>query len=144
VQSVRRSRNRHPAAGPSPPPDLEADPRPRAPRLSHHSLTAYGRVALHPADVVVPDLPGDFGEPYGTPRSVEGAHRVVRVRVDGCRRDARGALKLSRWAAAWTTTAPTSRPPPQRPHAAGWWMYTTRSGDAVLLIEAGRASTVVV
>ena len=32
----------------------EADPRPRHRAVSHHSLTAYGRVALVPADVVVP------------------------------------------------------------------------------------------
>jgi hypothetical protein len=31
-----------------------ADPRERHRGVSHHSLTAYGRVALHPADVVVP------------------------------------------------------------------------------------------
>lgn len=31
-----------------------ADPRARHRGVSHHSLTAYGRVALHPADVVVP------------------------------------------------------------------------------------------
>ena len=32
-----------------------ADPRPRHRGVSHHSLTAYGRVALAPADLVVPD-----------------------------------------------------------------------------------------
>ncbi|MCW2680909.1 MAG: hypothetical protein JWM62_2310 [Frankiales bacterium] len=32
----------------------EADPRPRHRGVSHHSMTAYGRVALAPADVVVP------------------------------------------------------------------------------------------
>jgi len=32
----------------------EVDPRPRHRGVSHHSLTAYGRVALAPADVVVP------------------------------------------------------------------------------------------
>jgi hypothetical protein len=32
----------------------EADPRPRHRGVSHHSLTAYGRVALAPADLVVP------------------------------------------------------------------------------------------
>lgn len=38
-----------------------ADPRERHRGVSHHSLTAYGRVALAAADVVVPLLPGDFG-----------------------------------------------------------------------------------
>lgn len=35
-----------------------ADPRPRHRGLSHHSLTAYGRVALCPADLAVPDFAG--------------------------------------------------------------------------------------
>ena len=39
----------------------EADPRERHRGISHHSLTSYGRVALARADVVVPDLPGEFG-----------------------------------------------------------------------------------
>ena len=39
----------------------EADPRERHHGISHHSLTAYGRIAAHPADIVVPLLPGDFG-----------------------------------------------------------------------------------
>lgn len=34
-----------------------ADRRERHRGLSHHSLTAYGRVALRPADIAVPDLP---------------------------------------------------------------------------------------
>jgi hypothetical protein len=40
----------------------EADARARHQGVSHHSLTAYGRVALAPADVPVPRLPGAFGE----------------------------------------------------------------------------------
>lgn len=40
----------------------EADPRERHRGLSHHSSTAYGRVALVPADVPVPLLPGPFGQ----------------------------------------------------------------------------------
>ncbi len=39
----------------------EADPRARHRGLSHHSETAYGRVALVPADLPVPVLPGTFG-----------------------------------------------------------------------------------
>jgi hypothetical protein len=39
----------------------DADPRQRHYGVSHHSLTSYGRVALARADVVVPDLPGEFG-----------------------------------------------------------------------------------
>ncbi|MCU1676150.1 MAG: hypothetical protein JWM93_908 [Frankiales bacterium] len=39
-----------------------ADARERHMGVSHHSLTAYGRVALRAADVVVPELSGPFGE----------------------------------------------------------------------------------
>jgi hypothetical protein len=35
-----------------------ADTRARHRGISHHSLTAYGRVATHPADLAVPDLAG--------------------------------------------------------------------------------------
>ena len=59
-----------------------ADARERHRGISHHSLTAYGRVALAPADVVVPDLTldptelpapgssgstGRAGDPHGSP-----------------------------------------------------------------------------
>lgn len=39
----------------------EADPRERHRGVSHHSLTAYGRVSLVPADVPVPRLPEELG-----------------------------------------------------------------------------------
>jgi hypothetical protein len=59
------------------------DPRDRHRGVSHHSLTAYGRVALVPCDIVVPLLPGDFG---ATVRAAAGAlgprHRLVEVPVD--------------------------------------------------------------
>ncbi len=62
----------------------EADPRPRHYGVSHHSLTAYGRVALASADVVVPVL----DEPMATPLAEAAAalaerHRIVDVEVDG-------------------------------------------------------------
>lgn len=61
-----------------------ADPRPRHHGISHHSLTAYGRVALAPADVVVPVLDGDLGrlieEQAG---AFETRHRLVRAAVVG-------------------------------------------------------------
>ncbi|WP_238013318.1 DUF3866 family protein [Dactylosporangium sp. AC04546] len=42
----------------------DADPRPRHRGVSHHSLTAFGRVALAPADLVMPsDLPADLAGP---------------------------------------------------------------------------------
>jgi Protein of unknown function (DUF3866) len=61
-----------------------ADPRKRHQGVSHHSLTAYGRVALARADVVVPDLP----EPRATRVAADvaplaGHHRLVTVPVDG-------------------------------------------------------------
>ena len=64
----------------------QADPRDRHRGISHHSLTAYGRVALAPADVVVPDLPGEFGARVtaaAAPLAVR--HNLVRVSVAGLR-----------------------------------------------------------
>jgi hypothetical protein len=61
-----------------------ADPRPRHRGVSHHSLTAYGRVALAEADVVVPMLPGAFGDQIREAASaLAGRHRLVEVAVDG-------------------------------------------------------------
>lgn len=59
-----------------------ADPRERHLGVSHHSLTAYGRVALAPADVVVPvedpDSPLDTGTGTGT--GTDRAALLARVR----------------------------------------------------------------
>lgn len=61
-----------------------ADPRPRHRGVSHHSLTAYGRVALAAADVVVPDLPPPFGDELrDAVEALRARHTVVRVPVDG-------------------------------------------------------------
>jgi hypothetical protein len=67
-----------------------ADPRPRHRGVSHHSLTAYGRVALAPADVVVPGLPAslaDLGARVREQAAILGApagrHRLVEVPTDG-------------------------------------------------------------
>jgi hypothetical protein len=81
------------------------DPRPRHRGVSHHSITAYGRVALAPADLVVPDgldaelaaavdaalaplamKPAEWPQPApsaGRHRTSAGRHRIVRVGVDG-------------------------------------------------------------
>src|SRR6516162_10014909 len=62
----------------------EADPRERHRGISHHSLTAYGRVALARADVVVPGLPGRFGAQVSAGAAVLAArHAIVTVPVDG-------------------------------------------------------------
>ena len=62
----------------------QEDPRPRHRGVSHHSLTAYGRVALVPADVVVPMLPGEFGESVRrSAATLADRHRLVEVPVDG-------------------------------------------------------------
>ena len=65
----------------------QADPRPRHQGLSHHSRTAFGRVALVAADLAVPVLPGDFGALVRR-QALElavptGRHRLVDVEVDG-------------------------------------------------------------
>lgn len=65
----------------------QADPRPRHRGVSHHSLTAIGRVALAPCDVVVPILDGEFGASVAARAddlcAPRGRHRRVDVHVDG-------------------------------------------------------------
>lgn len=69
-----------------------ADPRARHRGISHHSLTAYGRVALRPADIAVPDFAGDGSadladlvEPVAAAAATLTAHRLVSVELDGLR-----------------------------------------------------------
>jgi hypothetical protein len=62
----------------------DADPRERHRGISHHSLTAYGRIALARADVVVPDLPGEFGaEVAAAAAPLADRHDLVVVSTDG-------------------------------------------------------------
>ena len=68
----------------------QADARARHRGVSHHSMTAYGRVALAGADIVVPDLEGPLGaqvrqeaEALCAPRPGAGQHRLVEVPTDG-------------------------------------------------------------
>ncbi|MFH5823285.1 DUF3866 family protein [Georgenia sp. AZ-5] len=73
-----------------------ADPRERHRGISHHSLTAYGRVALAPADVVVPRFDGDSALEDGLAAlaarvrqqadglvAPTGVHRLVEVSTRG-------------------------------------------------------------
>jgi hypothetical protein len=61
------------------------DARPRHRGVSHHSLTAYGRVALLPADLVIPTpLPPDLASSVDAALSPLAArHNLVRVGTDG-------------------------------------------------------------
>lgn len=63
----------------------DADPRPRHRGVSHHSLTAYGRVALAPADLVVPaGLPAELAaEVNASLASLSSRHRIVTVDTAG-------------------------------------------------------------
>jgi hypothetical protein len=62
----------------------QADARERHAGVSHHSLTAYGRVALARADVVVPALPGPFGDRVAAQAAVlSSRHAIVTVPVGG-------------------------------------------------------------
>jgi hypothetical protein len=62
----------------------DADPRSRHQGISHHSLTAYGKVALAAADVVLPALPGPLGDRIAAEAAPLGSrHRLVTVPVDG-------------------------------------------------------------
>src|SRR5438105_10591829 len=55
----------------------QADPRMRHRGVSHHSLTAYGRVALARADVVVPVLGGEFGASVEAEASRLGSRHAI-------------------------------------------------------------------
>jgi Protein of unknown function (DUF3866) len=62
----------------------EADARARHRGVSHHSLTAYGRVALARADVVVPVLGGEFGAQVAAQAQVLAPrHHLVSVETGG-------------------------------------------------------------
>ena len=68
----------------------QADARERHRGISHHSMTAYGRVALTTADIVVPGLPGALGEQIDAqarelcgPRPGGTRHHRVDTGVDG-------------------------------------------------------------
>jgi hypothetical protein len=62
----------------------EVDPRPRHRGVSHHTLTALGRVALAQADVVLPVVEGDFGQAIRDAcRPLARRHRIVDVGLDG-------------------------------------------------------------
>jgi hypothetical protein len=75
----------------------DADPRERHRGVSHHSLTAYGRVALARADVVVPELDGEFGKLVAAEAAgLAGRHDVVAVPVGGLEAALRAApVRLS-------------------------------------------------
>lgn len=64
----------------------EADPRERHRGVSHHSLTALGRVALAAADVAVPQLGGAFGAAVvAAVAPLSPPHRLVAIEVEGLR-----------------------------------------------------------
>jgi Protein of unknown function (DUF3866) len=61
-----------------------ADPRERHRGISHHSLTAYARVALATADVVIPQLTGPEAAQVAADAAPLGdRHTLVTVPVDG-------------------------------------------------------------
>jgi Protein of unknown function (DUF3866) len=69
-----------------------ADSRERHRGVSHHSLTAYGRVALRQADIAVPDLAGDGSPAMAELASAVAAevrqlslHRLIMVDLAGLR-----------------------------------------------------------
>jgi len=75
------------------------DARPRHRGVSHHSLTAYGKVALLPADLPVPDdglEPRLAAEIDAALAPLTARHRLVRVPVDGLDEALRaGPVRLS-------------------------------------------------
>ena len=68
----------------------QADARARHRGVSHHSMTAYGRVALAGADIVVTDMEGELGaqvrqeaEALCAPRRGAVQHRLIEIPSDG-------------------------------------------------------------
>ncbi len=62
----------------------DADPRSRHRGISHHSRTAFGRVALAAADLAVPVLPEPLAAAVEADlESLRSRHRIVRVPVEG-------------------------------------------------------------
>jgi hypothetical protein len=62
----------------------EADARERHHGVSHHSLTAYGRVAVLPADIPVPLLGGALGERVEAQvGALTPPHRLVHLPLEG-------------------------------------------------------------
>ena len=61
-----------------------ADPRERHRGISQHSMTCYGRVALAAADIVVPDLGGEFGaRVLAEAEPLAARHNLVKVSIAG-------------------------------------------------------------
>ena len=60
-----------------------ADGRERHHGISHHSLTAYGKVALTSADIALPELDGEFGETIRRQAAALRNHHIATVPVDG-------------------------------------------------------------
>lgn len=72
----------------------EGDLRERHLGVSHHSLTAYGRVALARAEIVVPELGGEFGARVAAAAAPLGdRHTLVPVGVEGLHEALRAAEK---------------------------------------------------
>ncbi|MQY08687.1 DUF3866 family protein [Actinomadura macrotermitis] len=72
----------------------EGDLRPRHVGVSHHSLTAYGRVALARAQIVVPELGGHFGTEVAAQAAPLGdRHELVPVGVAGLAEELAAAEK---------------------------------------------------
>jgi Protein of unknown function (DUF3866) len=62
----------------------DADSRERHRGISHHSMTCYGRIALATADIVIPDLGGEFGaRVLAEAEPLAARHNLVRVSVAG-------------------------------------------------------------
>ena len=60
------------------------DPRPRHRGVSHHTLTALGRVALARSDVVLPVIDGDLGQLIRDAcRPLAQRHRLLEISVEG-------------------------------------------------------------
>ena len=105
----------------------DADSRSRHQGVSHHSLTAYGRVALAACDVAVPELPEPLGVAGGGRRRAArpcGTGWYASLWTASSQPCGRARCRCPPWAAALTRTSRTSSRPP-RP--AAWRQACWRS-----------------
>lgn len=96
----------------------QADPRARHRGISHHSLTAYGRVLLRPADLAVPVLRGAPGVPEEVALAVlDQAGALVAAAPHLCRHDVDVAGLTEALAACPVALSTMGRGPEEDPAA---------------------------
>ena len=90
----------------------DADPRERHRAVSHHALTAFGRVALVTADLVVPaGLPAELAQAVAADLApLAERHRIVTIATDGLEAALQSLMQEGFWKTNHATTRATRFP----------------------------------